>query len=190
MAWLWIGDSILKGLVPFIAALWMGGYSDNWMNNETAFEAHNGWSTARYLRNGDHLVDLVDRHDSDVIVVLLGTNDASGEQQAIDNVEKLCELLTVQEVHDSGHVPQLVWIGSFTDEQQNGWEMQGVIKCRVMFLGASGYPGHAPLFVDGVVLAIGLERSRDGIHFTHQGYSDLTERVIQTVSRIMSGDDQ
>lgn len=177
MTWLWIGDSILKGLVPFITALWLGGTTDSYMA-EATFDANSGWSTRRFLNEG-HIVETLDQHNPDVVVVMLGTNDFSGKEQFEKRVIALCQLIIE---HD--HENQLVWIGSFTSAERNGWAAEAISACA---MGEEHVK--SPVFVDGMTLSDGLQRSRDGIHFTRQGYSDLTERVMQAVGRALAVDE-
>jgi lysophospholipase L1-like esterase len=164
MTWLWVGDSILKGLIPLLTAVFVG------RGEPAYFEANNGWSTRHCLNESCYR--LGDRYHPEIVVVMLGTNDFSDEEHYKDRVHLLAELLT-------GDDTQLVWVGPFNSEERNRWTEEAIAS--------RPHPEYYHwYFIDGMELAEGLERTADGVHFRRRGNEALAERVVAAVDGVLT----
>jgi lysophospholipase L1-like esterase len=147
MKWLWIGDSLTDGMRPGLraesATRGIGG----------SISAAVGWSTARWLREGDP-AGLVRRAGPDVVIAVLGTNDEAFDEAA-----------TRALVAAAGG-RRVLWIGPFHTTARDA-------DYRRVLGGAN--------FIAGAPLAVGLTRSQDGLHFTVEGYKVLANRCVTAV---------
>lgn len=149
-----VGDSHSATLGPF---LFEAGRSLGW---EPVGRVSNvGWSTGRYRNEADWKARIVEAHP-DLVIVILGTNDAAQGQQAyVDQLRAV-----VDAVRASG-AQSIVWVGppsarnAHIDERADRiapWQSSFLPQMGVKWIDSRLYTfgGHAP----------------DGIHFTRPGY--------------------
>lgn len=166
MTWLWVGDSILKALIPLLTATFVG------RSEPAYFEANSGWSTRHYLNEGEPC-QLVDRYHPEIVVVMLGTNDFSSKEKYKERVRILAELL-----YSSDDTTGLVWVGPFNSEERNDWTAEAIESLD--------QEHRTYYYINGWALAGGLERTRDGVHFRRRGNEELAERVVQAVDGVLT----
>ncbi len=118
-----------------------------------------GWSTVRWLRYGN-LNALFNRYHPDLVVLALGTND--------ENTAEFREAAFALDEGARAVGAKVVWIGSFIDQDINN-------NLRLWFSGR---------VADGVVLAEGLPRSADRVHFPVADYPELAQRCVDAVRRL------
>jgi lysophospholipase L1-like esterase len=149
-----VGDSHSATLGPF---LFESGQALGW---EPAGRISNvGWSTGRYRNESEWKARIAEAHP-DMVIVILGTNDAAQGQQAY--VEQLRAV--VDAIRASG-ARSIVWIGppSAKNPQIDAradriapWQGSFLPQMGVQWIDSRLYTfgGHAP----------------DGVHFTRAGY--------------------
>ena len=164
MTWLFFGDSITVGLATHLAALFLAGH-------QTAHvEAAVGDSTASWLADGE-VRDTVRRVDPDFVVFMLGTNDAADEHTLRRRVDRL-----VQQARRGPHVIGVFWVGPF--DAAHAAEPGAWIADEIgQLLSPENY-------IDGVPLGDGLPRAHSGIHFIHDGYVQLAERLVPVLREL------
>lgn len=149
-----VGDSHSATLGPF---LFEAGQPLGW---EPAGRVSNvGWSTARYANTPDWKERVAEAHP-DMVIVILGTNDAAQGQQAY-----VSQLRAVVDAVRASGAQSIVWIGppsaknQYIDERADRiapWQGSFLPQMGVQWIDSRMYTfgGHAP----------------DGIHFTRPGY--------------------
>lgn len=157
-----VGDSHSATLGPFLFEF---GRELGW---EPAGRISNvGWSTGRYRNEQDWKVRLTDAHP-DMVIVILGTNDAAQGQQAY--VQQLREV--VDAVRASG-AQFIVWIGPPSAKN----EAIDARADRIARWQGSFLPQMGVKWIDSRMFTFG-GHAPDGIHFTRQGYRVWANALI------------
>lgn len=148
MRWLWVGDSHLEAMRSQIrdltAARGIGGM----------LSYRRGWSSARWLREGD-VPGLIARAQPNVVAYVLGTNDDPTNADALRGLVQAARGL------------RAVWIGPFSTDRHDA-----------EFRAALG-----SVFVSGSGLARGLPfQSGGNVHLTVEGYRQLAPRLVAAVA--------
>jgi len=156
---LWIGDSILLGMARHMAE----AYAEMWpdLDPEVRIEAVEGWSTARWLRDGN-VPGLIAEFDPFLVVIALGTND-EGEESAPERYAANIRRLSEQAAANGAGV---LWIGAWTG---TGIHERFRIIESVM----------EDLAIDGSKLMPGVSMSNE-IHPDADGYALLARRAVQS----------
>jgi lysophospholipase L1-like esterase len=163
---LWIGDSILEGMAPNLP----DAYRESGWAVDVRAESHSGWSTARWLREGD-IARLVAEFNPFIVVVALGTND-EGEERNPDryaaNIQAMVDLI------GSVNGAATIWIGAFT-----GPGIAARYRVIESVLG--------DLSIDGSMLMPGVSMASE-IHPNAEGYKLLARRAVQAVWALTNED--
>lgn len=163
MRWLLIGDSILEGMAPHLGPLLEAAYSEDAVQ-VVAFE---GWSTRRWLREGDLVARVRDFHPGRV-VIMLGTND-EGEERGPTGYATAVRQLAVEAGSGGARV---YWISAFSG---TGTASRYRIIRREI-----------PGAVDGASLMHGVEMAGE-IHPNPRGYRTLALHVAEAIVRLTEG---
>lgn len=163
---LWIGDSIMQGMAGNLPAAYEAVVDP--LPEAVHVSAESGWSTGRWIRDGD-VRGLLVRYHPDLVVIALGTND-EGEEHAPEryarNIARLADLA-------SADGATVIWIGAFTG---TGIEPRFRVIQDVM----------GDYAIDGSSLMSGVSMHSE-IHPDGPGYHTLARRVVQAVeSRLAS----
>lgn len=147
MKWLWIGDSHLEAMLPRIRDLsaqrGIGG----------SIYARSGWSSGRWLQNGN-VAGLVASVRPDVVVYVLGTNDDPVDPGAVSGL-----------VAAAGGRP-VIWFGEF-DTSAKDAAFRAILGSR---------------FVSGAALARDLPFYPGNVHLTAAGYKALAPRLVDAAA--------
>lgn len=157
MRFVWVGDSILVGMVDRLGAVYVTRGDELFAHHES------GWSVSRWL--GEGAVDTIVRTEKpDIVVIALGTNDVEATQTSfVRNVKDL-----TAKAKASGS--RVVWIGPFNSQERNVW----------------GRSNTADPWIDGMDLAKEITRTPDGVHFDREGYKTLAERAAAAVDKALA----
>lgn len=157
---LFIGDSISEGMAPSIYRILDDGHHGT---GEALIEARSGWSTRRWLREGD-LPGICSSFRPTVCVVLLGTNDTGEEMNAHGYAQAVRRLR--DQAAASGAV--VYWITAFsgTGTRERYPTVASVVGERNT--------------IDGARLMDGVSMSGD-IHPDAAGYRLLAARVVDAL---------
>lgn len=159
MLWLWIGDSITDGMESHLSSIYSA------RGDRIVIEAHVGWTSRKWLEEGD-LAALIERVNPDAVVFALGTNDMTAfGQMDLASVSKLAEIATSRRVF---------WIGPFNSSEAGA--------------GLDTFFGHgvaAPIVLNGADTALGLPRTRDGVHFGGAESNILAGRLVAALDNAM-----
>lgn len=154
MSWLFVGDSILCGMGPRLAAVLAPSITGN-------TQCHDG-ATAGYWQ--ERIGPLLAEQRPEALVYVLGTND-DGERRPDAYTAQVLDLVSAGRRRG---IP-IIWIGPVG---QGGWQARGEIIRRVVTANGGTY-------IDGGRLAAGLGRAPDGIGFTD--YETLADRLAASL---------
>jgi lysophospholipase L1-like esterase len=162
MRWLLIGDSILEGMAPYLAELLAAAYPSD------AFRvlAFSGWSTRRWLREGD-LAAVVRDWRPGLVVIMLGTND-EGEERSASYASSVRDLAA----QATSLGAELYWIAAWSG---TGTAARYRIIRRIL-----------ETAVDGTGLMRGVEMSGE-IHPSSRGYRLLALHTAEAIVRLVEG---
>ena len=164
MRWLFIGDSILDGMAPSIASL----YRSRRPRDSVTVLANSGWSTRRWLLDGQVASRVADERP-DVVVVALGTND-EGEEGNAEGYGLVVDHLKAQA---SSRGAKVYWVTSFSGP--GSAERYQVIR---------GVLGDERT-ISGLALMSGVEMAGE-IHPSVVGYPTLAKHMLDAVwSRVV-----
>jgi hypothetical protein len=159
MVYLFIGDSILIGMTPYIKRSFMASHP----GDGVTIIANSGWSTRRWLREG-RIGAKVREYRPDVVVICLGTND-EGEERDRDGYELAVDSLKADAAMLGARV---IWVTSFSGPGSD--ERYQIVR---------GLLGDRDT-ISGRALMSGVEMSGE-IHPTIAGYGTLTGHLLPAV---------
>jgi len=154
-----IGDSILLGMSPAIHR----AFRSSRPQDGVAIFATSGWSTRRWLSEGD-LGAKVREYRPDVVVVCLGTND-EGEERNPERYEQVVDRFKADAAQTGARV---IWVTSFSGH--GSAERYAIVR---------GLLGDRDT-ISGLALMDGVAMSGE-IHPTVVGYGTLADHLLQTI---------
>ena len=157
---LFIGDSILEGMAPHVYRILDDGRHGS---GEARIDARSGWSTRRWLNEGE-LRAIVAAFRPSTAVVALGTNDEGEEANPTSYAERVVRLR--DQAAELG--AQVIWVTGFSGS--------GLERRLRIVQGALG----ARATIDGAGLMPGVSMSGE-IHPSEAGYRVLSFRFVTAV---------
>ena len=145
MSWLWIGDSHLEAMHSQIRDLSI----EKGIGGLVSYRR--GWSSARWLREGD-VPSLMARAQPALVVYVLGTNDDPISSAAISGLAELA--------HAAG--ARVLWFGPFHTDTHDA-EFRAI-------LGSD--------YVSGAEMARGLRFPAGNVHLVSDDYPALAARLV------------
>ena len=159
MIYLFLGDSITVGMAPFIQQ----SYEASRPRDAVTILANSGWSTRRWLSEGD-VGAKVREYRPDVVVICLGTND-EGEERNPERYEGAVDRLKADASMLGARV---LWVTSFSGP--GSADRYRIIR---------GLLGDRDT-ISGLELMRGVAMSGE-IHPTIAGYGTLTGNLLPAV---------
>lgn len=135
--------------------------------------SHIGWSTAHYASDSTWQAPLAAVRP-DVVIVILGTNDAAQSQQAY-----AAQLKTMVDTIKVSGVPSIIWVGPPSVQKA---DIDARIE-RIAPWQASFLPQLGVSWIDSRQLTLGGQAA-DGVHFTRAGYGAW---AVSVADRMLSG---
>ncbi len=145
MNWLWVGDSHLEAMRSRIRDLSV----ERGLGGLVSFRR--GWSSARWLREGD-VSALIARADPAIVVYVLGTNDDPISPTAIAGLRDLATAAGAR----------VLWFGPFHTTAHDA-----------AFRAVLG-----PAYVSGAEMAAGLRFHAGNVHLVSDDYPVLAARLV------------
>lgn len=161
MIYLMLGDSLLVGMAPFIQP----AFESDHPRDGAVILANTGWSTRRWLADGD-VRGKVREYHPDVVVICLGTND-EGEERNPEGYEQVVDSLKADAAMLGARV---IWVTSFSGP--GSADRYRIIR---------GILGDRDT-ISGLELMHGVEMSGE-IHPTVAGYRVLAGHLLHEVWR-------
>ena len=162
---LYIGDSILEGMSRPLFDIYLRILTPS--VDFVKMESRSGWSTRRWLREGD-VLSIIKEFKPTTVVIALGTND-EGEQDNQAGYKDVVRRLAGIAGRDGA---QVLWIAAFT-----GTGIQERFKLVREVVGANA--------IDGSSLMSGVSMA-NAIHPNQAGYETLAMRVVEQVIQFES----
>jgi len=162
-----LGDSHSEPLAPLLIE---AGRGRGW--SLAGKLARVGWSTARYA-NDDSWQSVISAARPDVVVVLLGTNDAAQSQPAY-----VAQLGKVVDGVRAAGAPTIMWVGPpHTVNPAIDARIDRIVPWQAGFL-----PQMGVTWVDSRPMT-GGGHAPDGVHFTRGGYAAWAGALADTVAQ-------
>jgi len=133
--------------------------------------SHVGWSTARFVSDDSWLVPLAATRP-DVVVVILGTNDAAQSQQAY-----AAQLRAMVDAIRAAGVENIVWVGPPSVQKADiDARIERIAPWQQSFL-----PQMGVTWIDSRPMTYGGQAA-DGVHFTRAGYQVWASSLADTLA--------
>ena len=154
-----IGDSYGVGMRPYVAQ----AFSHQFSRGYVTVSAETGWSTRRWMREGD-VSGLLHQSNPNIVIVALGTND-EGEENSPDAYESMISRFDAMAAETGALV---IWVTSFAGPGSE--ERFRLVRETVGFRRV----------IDGRGLVSGL-LSGDSVHPSGRNYQIVAEKLASEV---------